>query len=674
MKARWPAWSIRNTVLASIVIGVVLPALGVLALDGLLSRRAQVPVVQRNRAATNLLAASVLAEPAAARGAPALDAAIAGVLAEPSVCGVEVLELTQATPAARRLDDCTAGRPLQVLDAPLRHEGRTVGRLRLSFDDRDVDQLLAARRAATVGLVALQVLFGVGVLAAVLSLRLLRPISALKRQAGRLAAHEFDADAEIDAHAHAHAAGAYHDDELGELGAHLASVQGQIRGLIGELEAKNAQLERLAMYDHLTGLPNRTLLRELFMHQAAGARRDGAAMALLFVDLDHFKSVNDALGHAAGDALLAEVAQRLRGALRESDHVCRMGGDEFLVLLPRVVGWEQATATAERLAAAVGAPLRLTGSEPQRVGTSIGIALYPQDGGDFDELVRAADVAMYRSKDLGRGRHSLFHTEMDTTLRTRLDLERELADAIAHGELRMVLQPVVDARCQRVLGAEALVRWQHPRRGLLAPGVFIEVAEATGLIQPIGSWMLDAACAQLAAWRAAGREELSIAVNVSALQLHHPGFDAAVQACVQRHGVPPGALTLELTESTLLADGDGVLRAVAALRAAGVKLAIDDFGTGYSSLAAIRLVRPEVLKIDRSFVHDVPDGEDACRYAEALLGLARTLQMEVVAEGVETAAQRDWLLPRGGHHQQGYLWSRPVPPDEFDALLQRERL
>jgi diguanylate cyclase (GGDEF)-like protein len=661
---RWPALSIRSTVLAAIVAGVVLPAVLVLALDSHFARQAQVPMIERNRAAVMVLAAAVVTEPAWTLSEPALRDAIRRILREPSVCRIEVLDLQPGlAPMAEAGANCTDRGAVAHQEAPVLHEGQVIARLRLGFDDSEIDRLLAERRSVTVWLVAAQVLFGIAVLAGVLSLRLLRPIDALKRQAADLAARE------------ARPPPAWQrSDELGQLGQSLNTVQAQIRGLIAELEAKNDELRRIAMYDALTGLPNRTLLRELFVHAAAAARREDVPMALLFVDLDHFKAVNDAHGHAAGDELLIAVSHRMRAALRESDIVCRLGGDEFLVLLPRVEGWDQVAATADRLVRTVQLPQPLAGvAEPVRVGASIGIALYPADTADFDALVREADVAMYRSKDLGRGRYSFYHADMDVTLRARLELERELAEAIEQGQLRLHYQPVIDVRDGRVTGCEALVRWQHPRRGLLAPDAFIEAAEETGLIGPLGAWVLETACDQLAQWHARGHAALQVAVNVSALQLRDMDFAERVQQVMARHGLGRQVLVLELTESTLLADSDAAQRAMAALHAAGVQLAVDDFGTGYSSLAALKLVQPDRLKIDRSFVHDLPQRGSDAALVEAMFGMARALGIAVVAEGVETAAQSEWLLARGGHLQQGWLWSRAVPAADFEALLDARR-
>jgi diguanylate cyclase (GGDEF)-like protein len=657
---RWPTLSIRSTVLAAIVAGVVLPAVLVLALDGRVTRESQLPMIERNRAAVMVLAAAVITEPAWTLSEPALRDAVRRILREPSVCRVEVLDLQPGmAPMAQASDRCADRSAAAQRETPVLHEGQLIARLKLGFDDTEIDRLLAERRGATAWLVAAQVLFGVAVLAGVLSLRLLRPIDALKRQAGSLAAREpVPPPAWL------------RGDELGQLGQHLNSVHGQIRSLIDELEAKNHELRRIAMYDPLTGLPNRTLLRELFVHAAAAARREHQPMALLFVDLDHFKAVNDAHGHAAGDELLVATSHRMRAALRESDIVCRMGGDEFLVLLPRVDSWDHVAATADRLVRTVQMPQPLAGvAEPVRVGTSIGIALYPDDAVEFDALVRAADVAMYRSKDLGRNRFSYYHADMDTTLRARLALERELADAVEQGQLRLHYQPVIDLRSGRITGCEALVRWLHPQRGLLLPDAFIETAEQTGVIEPLGRWVLETACEQLAQWHARGHAGLQVAVNVSALQLRDMAFAERVQQAMARHGLGRQVLVLELTESTLLADSEATQRAMAALHAAGVQLAVDDFGTGYSSLAALKLVQPDRLKIDRSFVHDLPERTADGALVEAMFGMARALGIAVVAEGVETEAQRDWLLARGGHLQQGWLWSRAVPAADFEALL-----
>ncbi|MBN8487898.1 MAG: EAL domain-containing protein [Burkholderiales bacterium] len=666
---KWPIHSIRGTVLLGIVAGVLLPALLLLALDQWQSRDALRQQAARDRSALLTLAATRLTLPAWSLDVAALHAIQGELLGLPSVCVIEVAELQppgtegHGVPPLVREQRCESSLVTGWLDTRLLYEGQHVGRLRVGFDDSEIARQLTQRRTSMAALVAIQVLAGMAILAAVLSARLLRPIDRLKAQAGLLAAREPTPPQDW-----------HRDDELGQLGQHLNTVHAQIRGLIEELEGKNEQLHRMAMFDHLTGLPNRTLMRELFSREAARARRVDGQLGLMFIDLDHFKQVNDRWGHAAGDELLVHTAARIRAALRESDLVCRVSGDEFMALFDTQRDSGAAELAALRVVSALEQPLHLPAAdEPVRVGASIGYALFPRDGDDFESLCRAADVAMYRSKEHGRGRSTAYHADMDALLRQRIDLERELRLAIEEQQLRLHYQPVVDARSGLVVGGEALVRWQHPERGLLMPDAFIGVAESSGLVRPLGAWVLRAAAAQLARWHAMGLGALQISINVSALQLREPEFVEAVRTEIDRYGLRPGSLTLELTESTLLDDSEGAMRAVASLRQGGVMLAVDDFGTGYSSLAALKLVRPDRLKIDRGFVHDLPGAADDAALIEAMFGMARALDIEVVAEGVETAAQRDWLAMRGGHLQQGWLWSKAVPPDDFVAAVERHR-
>ena len=660
MKLRWPSLSIRATVLAAIVVGMVLPALVVLGADAYFTRTAHEPLVQRNRAAVLVLATSVITEPAWTLSEVGLKAAAERILQEPAVCAVEVRDLqpTQEpmTISARR---CSDDQPLVVRDAPVLHEGQLIANLRLSFDATEIDQMVAQRQSIMWWLVAAQVVFGVAVLLGVLSLRLLRPIHRLKEQASTLGARE------------ALPALAWRQrDELGQLGQHLNTVRARIQELFAELEAKNKQLGKMAMYDHLTGLPNRTLFRELFQHEAALARRRQDTCALLFIDLDRFKAVNDTMGHAAGDELLLGTSQRLSATLRESDIVCRVSGDEFLVLLTQAGDWEQVSATAERLLRAIQVPMLLpSAAGTAQVNASIGIALYPADGDDFEALARCADLAMYKSKDQGQGRYSFYHAELEAAFRQRLELERELLQAIARHELLLHYQPVFDMRSGKLVGCEALVRWMHPQRGLLMPGTFIQTAEETGLIRELGLWTLDAACAQLAAWKAAGMHPGRIAVNVSALQFRDQRLPQVLQTALQTHGIRPGELELELTESTLMADTESAQATVASLRELGVALAIDDFGTGYSSLSYLKRLRPDKLKIDRSFVKDLPADADDRALTEAIVSIAQALSITVVAEGVETQAQRDYLLGLGCSLQQGYLLGKPMPAERLAALM-----
>jgi diguanylate cyclase (GGDEF)-like protein len=660
MPLRWPSLSIRSTVLIAIVVGMVLPALVVLGADNVISRSAHEPLVQRNRAAVLVLATAVVTEPAWTLSEEGLKAAAQRILQEPSVCAVEVRDLqpTQGplTIAAQR---CAASLPVVVRDAPVLHEGQLVANLRLSFDATEIDQMLTQRQGIMWALVAAQVVVGVVVLLGVLSLRLLRPIHRLKLQASTLAARES-----------VPALPWRQRDELGQLGQHLNTVRARIQELFEELEAKNKQLSKMAMYDHLTGLPNRTLFRELFQHEAGAARRGHRSCALLFIDLDRFKAVNDTMGHAAGDELLLGVSQRLSSTLRESDIVCRVSGDEFLVLLTQAGSWEQVSITAERLLRAIQTPMPLArAAGTAQVSASIGISLFPGDADDFEALARCADLAMYKSKDMGKGRYSFYQPDLDTAFRSRLALERELLQAIAKHELLLHYQPVFDIQEGRLVGCEALVRWMHPQRGLLMPGTFIQTAEETGLIRELGLWTLDAACAQLASWKAAGLHPGRIAVNVSALQFRDQRLPQMLSTALQTYDIQPGELELELTESTLMDDTEAAQATVASLRELGVALAIDDFGTGYSSLSYLKRLRPGKLKIDRSFVKDLPADADDRALTEAIVSIAQALSITVVAEGVETAEQRDYLLSLGCRLQQGYLLGRPMPAECLLALM-----
>jgi len=657
--------SIRSTVLGAIVLGVVVPALLVLAVDAWFGRQASEPLVQRNRAAVQVLAAAVLTKPAWTLDDAALDAAVQRLLDEPSVCSVQVLGLqpTGDRAALPQRSKCATGVATVTTETPVLHEGQTIARVRLGFDAREADQLWYGRRRLMATLIAVQVVAGVLVLAGVLSWRLLRPVDRLKRQASSLVSREPTVPVKWERR-----------DELGQLGQHLNEVRERLVDLIGELEGKNAQLRKMAMYDHLTGLPNRTLFRELFQHEAAQARRARRSMALLFIDLDRFKAINDTLGHTAGDHLLLGTSQRMLHTLRESDLVCRVSGDEFLALLTHAGPWESVAATAERLLRAIEVPLPLTPSSARSAGAvheaqvsaSVGVALYPRDGEDFDALVKHADLAMYQSKQQGRGAVTFFEPELNARLLTRLELERELAQAVPQGELVLHYQPVVDAASGQLVSCEALLRWQHPTRGLLGPDTFIAVAEESGLIREIGAWVISEACAQLARWHARGASALRVAVNVSALQFRDQRLVPTVQSALQQQGLDASTLEIELTESTLMTDTEASQRTVAQLRGLGVLLVLDDFGTGYSSLSYLKRLRPDKLKIDRSFVSDLPDDADDRTLTQAILRMAQALGVQVVAEGVQTTAQRDFLVAHGCRLLQGYLIGPPVAAASID--------
>ena len=459
-------------------------------------------------------------------------------------------------------------------------------------------------------------------------------------------------------------------DELQPLAHELEALRQRIADLQGRLRTTEAQLHKASMLDALTGLPNRVLMSELFTHEAAAARRAGRAMAMLHLGLDRFRTFNDTLGHNVGDELLIGIAGRLTATLRDADVLCRGGGDEFLVLLSGTEGWDRVAAAAERLLRAVERPLELPRSgHVISVSAGIGIAMYPADGNDFEALARTAALALDRSKTLGRGLYSFYQPGLDQALRQRIETERELALALENDEFTLVYQPVLDARSGATVGCEALLRWQHPRRGLLAPGAFIEGARACGLMCDIDAWVLERACRDLAQWRAAGIDPGRVALNLSVQQARNPALSDTLRSALERHELQPQQLELEITEDAFMHEADGVPRALARWRALGLALTIDDFGVGYSSLSQLKKLRPERLKIDCSLVADLPDAAEDCALAEAMLGMARALQIGVVAEGVETVAQRDWLLQRGCVRQQGHLHGEPLPAVAFAARL-----
>jgi len=440
----------------------------------------------------------------------------------------------------------------------------------------------------------------------------------------------------------------------------------RIRGTAQDVTAARAAEEHIAFlahYDVLTGLPNRTQWNERAHQELRNASRLSEGLAVLFLDLDHFKSVNDSLGHPVGDQLLSGVARRFSACLRENDFLARLGGDEFVVLLPHLEHPETAAVVARKLISALQAPMSIEGHE-LTVSTSIGIAVFPSDGEDVSTLLKHADVAMYCAKDQGRNTYHYFKPEMDVHALERLMLENALRRAIERHELVLHYQPQVAADDSRMVGCEALVRWQHPELGLLQPVQFIGVAEESGLILPLGNWVLANAARQLAAWQARGLD-LLMAVNISALQFRQSGFVDDVRRILADTGADPAGLELELTESALMQPTPEVLARMNQLRELGIRLALDDFGTGYSSLSYLKRLPIRRLKLDRSFVKDVPGDQEDVAIAMATLSLARDLGMDVVAEGVETEIQRQFLAERGCPVMQGYLFSRPLPADEL---------
>jgi diguanylate cyclase (GGDEF)-like protein/PAS domain S-box-containing protein len=430
------------------------------------------------------------------------------------------------------------------------------------------------------------------------------------------------------------------------------------------------QIQRLARYDTLTGLPNRYQFMEELDRALARNKRYERRFALLFIDLDRFKHVNDNLGHAAGDELLRVVGARLQGLLRDADMVGRLGGDEFVVLTESNCDPATLSKIASRIIAVVAEPLQLEGRSVQ-ISASVGICVYPSDGADAASLLKSADTAMYQAKALGKNTFSFYTAELVERAALHFALEGELRVAADRGQLVLHYQPQVDALTGEWVGLEALLRWQHPERGLLAPGLFIELAEESGLIVPIGRWVLHAACQQIAQWRAAGLVPPRCAVNVSARQLGGNVLLVDVERALHEAGIEPQALEIEVTESVLMADIDNARQVLEALDRRGVHIAIDDFGTGYSSLSYLKQVPARTLKIDRAFVSDLPGDEDDLAITRAVVAVGHSLGMQVVAEGVETAAQHVCLSQLGCDVLQGYRFGRPEPAAQIEARLRR---
>ena len=449
----------------------------------------------------------------------------------------------------------------------------------------------------------------------------------------------------------------------------LRDQAARLLGQVQELREAEERINALAFYDPLTGLPNRRLLGDRLRRALSACRRHRQRGALLFLDLDNFKTLNDTLGHELGDALLKEVASRLLGCVRDTDTVARLGGDEFVVVLEELDGHiplasEETQAVADKILAALGRPYRL-GGQTHASSASIGATLFDGSGDEGDELFKQADLAMYQAKAEGRNRLCFYGQAMRDRLTARTQLENELREAIEARQFILHYQPQVDA-AGRLIGAEALLRWLHPRRGVVPPGEVIPIAEETGLILPIGHQVIELACAQLAQWAGmADRAGLTLSINVSARQFRHAGFVDDVRTALRDTGANPARLRIELTESMLLEDIDEVIERMTELRGLGVSFSLDDFGTGYSSLAYLKRLPLAELKIDHSFVRDVlVDANDAA-IARTIIALAHTMGLEVIAEGVETEAQRALLAEGGCDAYQGYLFGRPGPADEL---------
>lgn len=441
--------------------------------------------------------------------------------------------------------------------------------------------------------------------------------------------------------------------------------------LAQSLAQANADLALAALHDPLTRLPNRVLLHEHVLQNIERAQRDGQRFAVMLINLDGFKVVNDGYGHRVGDQLLVVVAERLSAHRRAHGSLARLGADEF-VLVADIADPEDAAAMAGHLVQALAVPF-LVGDQELRLSSSIGIALYPEDAGSEHQLMTHADAAMGHAKQAGRNRYRFFERAMTDTTRERLQLLQDLPRALESGQFVLHYQPKYCADDGRPIGAEALIRWQHPERGLVPPDSFIPLAERSGMIGPLGSWVLQQACRQMRAWRDAGHGDWRVAVNLSATQLASPSLLDEVATTLAEHAIAPGQLTLEITETMAMRDADACLRTLGQLNALGVRIAIDDFGTGYSNLLYLRKLPAHELKIDRSFVQAMDSGAEDIAIVAAVVALAHTMRLQVVAEGVETAAQRNTLERLGCDQLQGYLLGRPMEADRFIALVVAQR-
>jgi diguanylate cyclase (GGDEF)-like protein len=436
---------------------------------------------------------------------------------------------------------------------------------------------------------------------------------------------------------------------------------------ITERRRAEAKISHLARHDPLTNLPNRVMFRE-FLDSAFAKPSLGEGCAILCLDLDHFKTVNDTLGHAIGDEVLKLAAVRLLTAVQRADMVARIGGDEFAVVQTAVERPEQCSELASRIVELLGQPFEI-GGRPIELGTSVGIAIAPNDGATPDQLLKNADMALYLAKSDGRGTHRFFEREMDRRLQARHALEVDLRAAITNAEFELHYQPIIRLEDGRVSGLEALVRWNHPQRGLIPPGQFIPLAEETGLIVPLGEWVLRTACAQAARWS----EPVGVAVNLSAAQFKGRNLVQIALSALAASGLAPNRLDLEITESVLLQDEANTLATLHQLRALGVRISMDDFGTGYSSLAYLRSFPFDKIKIDRSFVRDMTERSDSQAIIRAVTGLANSLKMSTVIEGIETEEQLKMAKAEGCNEAQGFLFSKPMPEPEVAEFLAKRR-
>ncbi len=434
----------------------------------------------------------------------------------------------------------------------------------------------------------------------------------------------------------------------------------------------NDRFEQLSLTDALTGLPNRKFYEKTFNHEIANAQRTNSNIALLFLDLDKFKDVNDTLGHHFGDLLLQQACDRITGSLRESDWLARLGGDEFAILLPNINNPEDAAKVAKKLIGVIALPFDLEGNEAI-ISVSIGIACYPQAGTDSETLGKHADIALYRAKDLGRNNFQFFTSELNEKHKNKVQLEQALNKAIVNDELNLVLQPKFNLSTQKIIGFEFLLRWHNKKHGLIPPDDFIPIAEESGLIIPIGEWVISHACDILSQLKKHSKQELSFAINISPIQISAGSVVSLLKDEMKKYDLKPHQLQLEITETAIMAYSKTTESALKYLHDYGIKIDIDDFGTGYSSLSHIKRLPIDGLKIDKSFVMDIPKDENDTAIVKAIISLTKGLGLNVIAEGIETKEQLQFLIDNGCDQGQGYYLSKPISLEEATKLLKQKK-
>lgn len=469
------------------------------------------------------------------------------------------------------------------------------------------------------------------------------------------------------------------NDEIGELA-------GALEDMAGNLRCSDEKIRYIAYHDSLTGLPNRTMFSEYLNHMIADSRRHSKQFALLYLDIDDFKRVNDTLGHQAGDRLLQEVTERLSACMRQGDYVARigaanqpdeilarLGGDEFVILLPDIGGAHAPSTLARRLLCALEEPLSVDGHDFY-ISASIGITVYPTDGGDAETLAKNADIAMYHAKEQGKNDYQFYLASMNELAHERLALETKLRKALGSNELSLCYQPQIETSSGKIVGLEALLRWNHPEEGVIPPSVFIPVAEETGLILALGEWVIDEACRQFHVWQEAGLSLPKVSINVSGHQFGKQSVARLLELALSRNRVAPGFLEIEITESAIMEQPERAVRELAAIKELGVNIALDDFGTGYSSFSYLHSFPIDTLKIDRSFIHDIATKEESSELVAAIIAMAHILKLRVVAEGIETREQLEILADRHCDVIQGFLFKAPVTADLVPELLRRPNL